>query len=111
MTRLTALSLALTTAFFTPVAVVPVIAHAAEHPHCNTYTTGQEAGVTCTNPTDKAFTGKLVVQCASLDDPERVKFLSRKVTIPPSQENVLASVSCPAGTEPLPPLFTGPNVK
>lgn len=109
MTRLTALSVALTSTLLTSVAVVPVVAHAAEHPHCNTYTTGQEAGVTCTNPTDKTYTGKLVVQCASLDNPERVKFLSRDVTIPPSQDNVLSSVSCPTGTEPLPPLFTGPN--
>ena len=111
MIRLTALSIALTTALLTPIAVVPAVAHAAEQPHCNTYTSGREAGVTCTNPTDKAYTGTLVVQCASLLNPDRVKLLNRDVTIPPSEENVLSSVNCPAGSQPLPPLFTGPNAK
>ena len=107
MTRLTALSLGLTSALLVPLAAMPT-AFAAEQPRCTTYTTEQEAGVTCTNHTANTYNGKLVVECTA-SNPKDVKVIRRNVTDPAAEEDVLSSVTSPSGTKPLPQFFTDRN--
>ena len=107
MTRLTALSLGLTSALLVPLAAMPT-AFAAEQPRCTTYTTEQEAGVTYTNHTANTYNGKLVVECTA-SNPKDVKVIRRNVTVPAAEEDVLSSVTCPSGTKPLPQFFTDRN--